>query len=112
EEISALDLSRVREVVLSACDTGLGDIAAGEGVLGLQRAFRLAGARSLVMSLWPVDDRATRDWMNEYYASRLDGGAGVAASVRAADLARLAKLRAAKQPTPPSAWAGFVPLGD
>lgn len=112
EEISALDLSRVREVVLSACDTGLGDIAAGEGVLGLQRAFRLAGARSLVMSLWPVDDRATREWMDAYYGSRLGGGAGVAASVRAADLSRLRELRKAGRPTPPSAWAGFVSLGD
>lgn len=112
EEISAMDLTGVREVVLSACDTGLGDIAAGEGVLGLQRAFRLAGARALVMSLWPVNDRATHEWMSAYYGARLEQGLGVAASVRAAQLQRLAALRAAKQPTPPAAWSGFVPLGD
>lgn len=112
EEISAMDLSGVHEVVLSACDTGLGDIAAGEGVLGLQRAFRLAGARALVMSLWPVNDRATHEWMSAYYGARLEQGLGVAASVRAAQLGRLAALRAAKLPTPPAAWAGFVPLGD
>lgn len=112
EEISTLDLSKVREVVLSACDTGLGDIAAGEGVLGLQRAFRLAGAQALVMSLWPVNDRATHDWMSAYYGARLEQGLGVAASVRTAQLRRLAALRAAKLPTPPAAWAGFVPLGD
>ena len=112
EEISTMDLSGVHEVVLSACDTGLGDIAAGEGVLGLQRAFRLAGARALVMSLWPVNDRATHEWMSAYYGARLEQGLGVAASVRAAQLRRLAALRAAKLPTPPAAWAGFVPLGD
>ncbi len=112
EEISTMDLSGVHEVVLSACDTGLGDIAAGEGVLGLQRAFRLAGAHALVMSLWPVNDRATHDWMSAYYGARLEQGLGVAASVRAAQLRRLAALRAAKRPTPPAAWAGFVPLGD
>ncbi len=112
EEISALDLSGVHEVVLSACDSGVGDIAAGEGVLGLQRAFRIAGARSLVMSLWPVEDAATRAWMDAYYDARLAGGAGVAASVRAADRARLAALRRAKSPTPPHLWAGFIPLGE
>lgn len=112
EEIASLDLSRVREVVLSACDSGVGDIAEGEGVLGLQRAFRLAGARALVMSLWPVDDRATREWMAAYYDARLSRGDGVAAAVRAAQRARLAALRAAHRPAPPAAWAGFVPLGD
>ncbi|MFN8587615.1 MAG: CHAT domain-containing tetratricopeptide repeat protein [Candidatus Eisenbacteria bacterium] len=112
EEISSLDLSGIREVVLSACDTGLGDIAAGEGVIGLQRAFRVAGARALVMSLWPVDDLATRDWMRAYYEARATRGMGIAASVRAAQLARLAALRAARLPAPPSAWAGFIGLGD
>jgi CHAT domain-containing protein len=108
EEIAALDLSSVREVVLSACDTGEGDVAAGEGVLGLQRAFRLAGARSLVMSLWAIDDHATREWMRHYYASRLTAHTSVAAAVRSADRARIAALRAAHQPLAPAAWAGFV----
>jgi CHAT domain-containing protein/tetratricopeptide (TPR) repeat protein len=112
EEISALDLGGVREVVLSACDSGVGDIAAGEGVLGLQRAFRLAGARALVMSLWPVDDQATRAWMEAYYDARLARAASVSEAVRDAARSRLRALRAAGRPTPPAAWAGFIPLGD
>ncbi len=112
EEIASLDLARVSEVVLSACESGVGDVAAGEGVLGLQRAFRVAGARALVMSLWPVDDHVARDWMRLYWDARLSRHVTVAEAVRAASRARLAALRAAHRPTPPAAWAGFVSQGD
>jgi CHAT domain-containing protein len=66
-EVQDLDLSRVEMVVLSACETGLGRTAGGEGVLGLQRAFHLAGARTAVTSLWKVDDEATRVLMTRFY---------------------------------------------
>jgi CHAT domain-containing protein len=54
-------------VTLSACDTGVGEIKNGEGVYGLGRVFVLAGAESLVMSLWPISDDVTRQIMTEYY---------------------------------------------
>lgn len=66
-EVSQLDLDRVELAVLSACETGLGRLAGGEGALGLQRAFQVAGARSVVASLWAVDDEATRKLIERFY---------------------------------------------
>lgn len=72
EEISLLNLSSVKLVVLSACETGLGEID-GEGVFGLQRGFKNAGVRSLLMSLWKVDDEATNILMTNFYQNLLYG---------------------------------------
>jgi CHAT domain-containing protein len=69
EEVALLDLRGVEVAVLSACDTGRGKVAGGEGVLGLQRAFQAAGARSLVVSLWSVNDVATSVLMEEFYTN-------------------------------------------
>jgi CHAT domain-containing protein len=112
EEIASLDLSGTEWAVLSACDTGLGQIRSGEGVLGLRRAFQIAGARTVIMSLWSVDDQATRRWMQALYDARLSRNLDTAASVRAASISILAQRRAARLSTHPFYWAAFVAAGD
>lgn len=72
-EISQLDLHNTDMVVLSACETGLGDIEGNEGVYGLQRAFKMAGVKVLVMSLWEVPDRETAQFMQLFYEQWLVG---------------------------------------
>ena len=72
-EIAGLNFYKVDLIVLSACQSGLGDIDASEGVFGLQRSFKLAGANSLVMSLWKVNDDATRILMTEMYKNIYSG---------------------------------------
>jgi CHAT domain-containing protein len=112
EEVSALDLEGVEWAVLSACDTGLGALAAGEGVLGLRRAFQAAGARTVIMSLWSVEDRATRRWMEALYNARVRQQLDTANAVREASLTVLRDRRARGQTTNPFYWAGFVAAGD
>jgi CHAT domain-containing protein len=98
--------------VLSACNTALGEIRPGEGVLGLRRAFQIAGARTVIMSLWSVDDQATRRWMQALYEARLARSLDTADAVRSASLAVLAERRAAHRSTHPFYWAAFVAAGD
>jgi CHAT domain-containing protein/tetratricopeptide (TPR) repeat protein len=112
EEIAGLDLQGTEWAVLSACDTGIGVIKAGEGVFGLRRAFQIAGARTVVMSLWSVDDLATRTWMRSLYEGRLRHNLSTAAAVHRATLEVLRNRRAAQRSTHPFYWAAFVAAGD
>jgi CHAT domain-containing protein/tetratricopeptide (TPR) repeat protein len=112
EEVASLDLGRVEWAVLSACDTGLGLIKAGEGVFGLRRAFQIAGARTVIMSLWSVEDDSTRLWMHALYESRLQRNLSTAEAMREASLSVLRARRAAGQSTIPFFWAAFVAAGD
>lgn len=113
EEVAGLDLSGLDWAVLSACDTGLGEIREqGEGVFGLSRSFQIAGARTVVMSLWAVDDAATRRWMRGLYEARFAQGNDTAEAIREASLQALQQLRASDDGEHPYYWAGFVALGN
>lgn len=112
EEIAGLNLEGTEWAGLSACDTGLGEIRAGEGVFGLRRAFQIAGARTVIMSLWSVEDATARVWMRALYKGRLRKNLDTAAAVREANLFALRARRAAGQSTHPFHWAAFVAAGD
>jgi CHAT domain-containing protein/tetratricopeptide (TPR) repeat protein len=85
-EVEELDLSGTELVVLSACETGLGRLAAGEGTLGLQRAFQIAGAKNVVASLWTIDDEATVALMQLFYHKLWDEKKPPAVALREAQL--------------------------
>ncbi len=113
EEVSALDLNGVQWAVLSACNTGLGESKIrGEGVFGLRRVFALAGVRTVIMSLWSVDDKSSSQWMAALYQARWKKGMDTARAVREASLKMLAQRREAVLSIHPYYWAGFVAAGD
>ena len=103
-DVSGLDLRSTDLVVLSACDTGLGETLSGEGVFGLRRAFLLAGAGSLIMSLWKVPDKETRQLMAHFYEEYLKGQKPARA---------LAKARLQVKATQPHPffWGAFICQG-
>ena len=104
-EVSGMDLWGTKLVVLSACETGLGDLKQGEGVYGLRRAILIAGAETEVISLWPVSDQATAFLMIDFY-KRLLSGNGRMGSLREA------QLKIMKTLNHPYYWAAFIPVGD
>ena len=106
-EAAGLNLWGTKLVTLSACDTGVGEIRNGEGVYGLRRAFVLAGAETLVMSLWPVNDAIARETMVAYY-TRLRHGLGRGEALRQAKLEML--KRTVRQH--PFYWASFIQSGE
>jgi CHAT domain-containing protein len=107
-EAASLDLAGTKLVVLSACETGVGDLARGEGVYNLRRAFVEAGAETQVMSLWQVDDDATRALMSGYYRRMFGEGRGRSAALREQQLALLAEPGHEH----PYYWASFIVSGD
>ncbi|MCW5802235.1 MAG: CHAT domain-containing protein [Deltaproteobacteria bacterium] len=106
-EASGLDLWGTKLVVLSACETGVGKVTNGEGVYGLRRALVIAGAETLVMTLWQVDDLATRDLMTGFY-KKLGSGAARSSALRDTQLEILSRDKYAH----PYYWASFLPAGD
>jgi CHAT domain-containing protein len=140
EEIGAQNLDGVQLVMLSACETGLGKAAGGEGLLGLQRSFQVAGARSVVASLWKVPDEATKALMGAFYTNLWQRKLSPLESLRQSQLAMLrsydsqaGRLRAPdfsqtaalpkggavenpaaarRTRSPPADWAAFVLSGD
>ena len=106
-EASRLNLWGTKLVALSACDTGIGEVRNGDGVYGLRRAFVLAGAESLLMSLWPVSDTWTERQMRSYYQN-LKLGKGRGESLRLVQLGMLAR----NPRLHPFYWANFIQSGD
>ncbi|CCI31016.1 Similar to tr/Q7NLR0/Q7NLR0 (fragment) [Microcystis sp. T1-4] len=106
-ETTNLNLVGTKLVVLSACDTGKGDIKIGQGVYGLRRALVIAGSESQLISLWKVSDDATKDLMVAYYG-RLQKGEGRSEALRQI---QLGMLKGEKQKHP-FYWASFIPSGD
>lgn len=127
QEIAAIPLRNTHLVVLSACDTGQGAVHAGEGLLGLQRAFQIAGARTTVASLWKVDDRATQQLMEKFHRNLARDKVSFLDALRNAQLELLragrrglsgadeAKTESAQIQSdrlPPFYWGAFVLSGD
>jgi CHAT domain-containing protein len=110
-EASGLNLVGTELVVLSACQTGIGDIQSGEGVFGLRRAFQHAGVRSIVMSMFDVPDETTPELMKRFYENWLSGQSKSAA-LRNASLSILRERREKNGSAHPLYWGGFIFVGD
>lgn len=122
-EVAVLDLRQVDLAVLSACETGLGKVAGGEGLLGLQRGFQIAGARSVVATLWTIDDKATVQLMDRFYENLWERDLGKAEALRQAQIWMMREGRPRglelvdpeSRPAtrlPPYYWAAFSLSGD
>lgn len=102
-EAATIDLSTTKLVVLSACETGAGEVQNGEGVFGLQRSFKMAGAQHLLMSLWKVDDEVTQKLMTQFYSYWIAG-----MNIRTAFY--MAQLNVKKENPSPYFWGAFILL--
>ncbi|MFN6092552.1 MAG: CHAT domain-containing protein, partial [Bacteroidota bacterium] len=103
-EIASTNLSNTELVVLSACNSGRGRIINREGVYGLQKGFKLAGAKSILYTLWPIPDKETVDFITKYYKHLLEEkNTSLSYRKTVLELLLLDQYRAT-----PSIWAGFV----
>lgn len=107
EEASSLRLWGTSLVVLSACDTGMGETKAGQGVMGLRRAFAQAGVRNLLMTLWPVEDEATGKLMIDFYRKYLETGDAIA-SITEVQRGAITAARRVGRKSQPRVWAPFL----
>jgi CHAT domain-containing protein len=105
-EIYSLALPRARLVVLSACETGLGQFYKGEGVVSLIHPFLAGRVSTVVASLWPVESQATSDLMIEFHRARRTGNQSAGNALRAAQLKMIEQIEAH-----PFYWASFVVVG-
>jgi len=104
-----MNLTGTELVVLSACETGLGEVKSGEGVYGLRRAFQVAGASTVISALWPVSDQSTAEMMGRLYTG---GEESLAERMRSIQLEKIEELRNKNKSDHPYSWGGFVALGD
>ena len=104
-EISNLNFSNTKLLTLSACETALGDINNNEGVYGLQRAFKIAGVKEMLITLWQVPDEETRQLMNLFYENVFRGDSYFNAL-------RKAQIKMKGQNLNPAIWAGFELIGE
>ncbi len=124
-EFATIDLRATDLLVLSACETGLGPTAGGEGLLGLQRACQVAGARTVIASLWRVQDRNARSLMEDFYVNLWQGKMSKLEAMRQAQISAIkgglergpdgaAHARKPSEPyrAPPSVWAAWIVSGD
>jgi CHAT domain-containing protein len=112
EKILDLKLMGTDMVVLSACNTGVGEVKRGEGVFGLRRAFTQAGAKSLVMSMWSVPDKETKELMVEFYKNILSGKMNRCQALKQAALKEMKVVKKRYGHTNPLFWGAFVFMGE
>jgi CHAT domain-containing protein len=112
-EIAGLDLAETELVTLSACQTGIGDLKGSEGLYGLHRSFLLAGAKTVLASLWSVPDLETKDLMIEFYRRYLsDEKMSKSETLRQAQLTVIEQLRKKYGAAHPAYWGAFVCIGE
>jgi CHAT domain-containing protein len=107
-ELSMLELEGTRLVFLSSCGSGLGALVPSEGIVGLERSLRVAGCRSMILTLWDVPDRPTREWVERFYKFYAAPGCSVLSAQRKACTETLAVRRSLGRSTHPFYWGGFA----
>jgi CHAT domain-containing protein len=110
-DISVMNMVGTDLVVLSACSTGLGEVKPGEGIFGMRRAFALAGARSLLVSLWSVPDQETKRLLSRFY-NGLNRGLSKTTALKEAKLAMISDLRKRQEADHPYTWGAFICVGN